>query len=188
QLGGAGAQGICYNEGSLPSEYHGNLFFCDWGLQTVLRFAIRKAGGSFALERRTVLVSKGNTADFRPFSLAVAADGASLWLIDWAYNGYLADGPQTGRLFRLRYQGKGLNAPASRPTSLAMADRLNALDHPALSVRLESQRILARVGAPAVPALVERLNRPQPETGRLHVLWALDLIGGPRVPPGSGKA
>src|SRR5262249_60326760 len=120
--------------------------------------------------------------------LVSATDVHILRLNDLASNGYLADVPQTVRFFRLRYQVKGLNAPASRPTSLAMADRLNALDHPALSVRLESQRILARVGAPAVPALVERLNRPQPETGRLHVLWALDLIGGPRVPPGSGKA
>ena len=28
--------------------------------------------------------------DFRPFSLAVAGDGASLWLVDWAYSGWLA--------------------------------------------------------------------------------------------------
>ena len=35
QVGGVGAQGICYNEDGLPAEYRGNLFFCDWGLQTV---------------------------------------------------------------------------------------------------------------------------------------------------------
>ncbi len=73
EVGGSGAQGICYNEDGLPAEYRGNLFFCDWGLQTVFRFEIKKAGGTFALTRRTALVSKGDVPDFRPFSLAVAA-------------------------------------------------------------------------------------------------------------------
>jgi len=178
QVGGAGAQGICYNEDGLPPEYRGNLFFCDWGLQTVFRYEIRKAGGTFALERRTVLVSKGNVADFRPFSLAVAGDGASLWLVDWAYNGWLAVGPRTGRLYRLRHRGSSPVVPAPRPTGLDAAVRLKALDHPALSVRLESQRILARMGPAVVPLLVARLNAREPETGRLHALWALDAIGG----------
>ena len=44
QIGGSGAQGICYNEDGLPEEYRGNLFFCDWGLQTVFRFEIKKGG------------------------------------------------------------------------------------------------------------------------------------------------
>jgi len=176
--GGVGAQGICCNEDGLPPEYRGNLFFCDWGLQTVFRFEIRKAGGTFALERRTVLVSKGSVADFRPFSLAVAGDGASLWLVDWAYSGWLADGPRTGRLYRLRHRGSSPVVPAPRPSGLDAADRLKALDHPALSVRMESQRILARMGPTLVPQLVARLNAGEPETGRLHALWALDVIGG----------
>ena len=53
-----------------------------------------------------------------------------------------------------------------------------SLDHPALAVRLESQRILERKGPAVVPLLVERLKAPEPETGRLHALWALDAIGG----------
>jgi putative heme-binding domain-containing protein len=178
QAGGAGAQGICYNEDGLPPEYRGNLFFCDWGRQTVFRYEIRKAGGTFALERRTVLVSKGKVPDFRPFSLAVAADGSSLWLVDWAYSGWSADGPRTGRLYRLRYHGPRSIVPAPRPASLDAADRIKALDHPALSVRVESQRILARMGQTVVPPLVTRLNVREPETGRLHALWALDAIGG----------
>ncbi len=178
QVGGAGAQGICYNEDGLPPEYRGNLFFCDWGQQTVFRYEIRKAGGTFVLERRSVLVSKGDSPDFHPFSLAVAGDGASIWLVDWAYGGWLADGPRTGRLYRLRHRGSRPVLPAPRPTGRDAALRLAALDHPALSVRLESQRILAQLGAPAVPRLVERLKRSEPETGRLHALWALDAIGG----------
>ena len=177
-FGGSGAQGICYNEDGLPPEYGGNLFFCDWGLQTVYRFEIKKSGGTFAAVKRTVLVSKGAVADFRPFSLAVAADGNGLWLVDWAYNGWLASGPRTGRLYRLRYSGSSMSAPARRPTGNDPAVRLKSLDHPALMVRMESQRILQKKGAAAVPLLVERLKSGGAEAGRLHALWALDAIGG----------
>src|SRR5262249_56943970 len=61
------------------------------------------------------------------------------------------------------------------------AVRLQALDHPARAVRLESQRILAGMGAAAVPALADRLSSGGAEAGRLHALWALDAIGGPEV-------
>jgi len=178
QVGGAGAQGICYNEDGLPAEYRGNLFFCDWGLQTVFRFEIKKSGGTFALSRRTALVSKGDVPDFRPFSLAVAGDGRSLWLVDWAYDGWLASGPRTGRLYRLRFTGATSEVAAPRPTAEAPALCLKALDHPALAVRLGSQRILERQGPAGIPLLVERLKAAEPETGRLHALWALDAIGG----------
>ncbi len=176
--GGAGAQGICYNEDGLAVEYRGNLIFCDWGAQAVFRFEIRKAGGTHAVSHRSTLVSKGNVTDFHPFSLAVAADGASLWLVDWAYNGWLADGPQTGRLYRLRPVGAHKAVPAVRPTGQDPAERIKSLDHPALSVRMESQRILARMGPSIVRLLVDRLSAAEPETGRLHALWALDAIGG----------
>ncbi len=182
QIGGVGAQGICYNEDGLPTEYRGNLFFCDWGLQTVLRFEIRKAGGTFAIGRRTPLVTKGEVTDFRPFSLAVSPDGASLWLVDWAYNGWLDAKVKTGRLYRLTYQGPGAVRPASRPTGREPAGRIAALDHPALSVRMESQRILTAMGSAAVAMLVDRLKAAEaPETGRIHALWALDAIGGPEA-------
>src|SRR5207248_3226921 len=138
-------------------EYRGNLFFCDWGLQAVRRFEIRKAGGTFAVARRTELVTQGEVADFRPFSLAVAADGASLWLVDWAYDGWLAPGPKTGRLYRLRHDGRGAPRPSPRPSGRDPAVRLQALDHPARAVRLESQRMLARMGPAAVPLLAARL-------------------------------
>ncbi len=178
QFGGSGAQGICYNEDGLPPEYRGNLFFCDWGLQTVTRIEIRKAGGTFAIVRRTPLVTKGDVGDFRPFSLTTSADGASLWLVDWAYNGWLDAKAKSGRLYRLSYNGPNAVRPAQRPSGRDATVRLKALDHPALSVRLESQRILAGMGASAVPMLVERLKAGGYEVGRLHTIWALDAIGG----------
>ncbi len=180
---GAGAQGVCFNEDGLPAEYRGNFFFCDWGAQTVSRFEIKRAGGTHAVSRRTTIVSKGNCHDFHPISLAVSADGASLWVVDWAFEGWLADGPRTGRLFRLSPSPAAPAAvnPAARPSGNDPAERIKSLDHPALSVRMESQRILIRAGIPVIPALIERLTRAEPETGRLHALWALDAIGGPEA-------
>ncbi|MGO9466836.1 MAG: HEAT repeat domain-containing protein [Isosphaeraceae bacterium] len=212
EFGGAGAQAICYNEDGLPAEFRGNLFLCDWGLQTVFRLELRKSGGTFAVARRTPLVTKGEVADFRPFSMAVAGDRASLYLVDWAYNGWLDAGARTGRLYRLRRDELGQAAqnrlaqsregePPGEPIPQAArteprppritkarseprpgarddASLIAALDHPALSVRLESQRGLARRGRSVVPLLVERLKQRKPAFGRLHALWALDEIGG----------
>jgi putative heme-binding domain-containing protein len=180
-FGGAGAQGVCYNEDALPADYRGNLFFCDWGLQAVHRFVIRKSGGTYAIARRTPLVTKGGVGDFRPFSLAVAAEGNGFWLVDWAYNGWLDGKAQSGRMYRLRYIGPDVTKPVPRPKGNDRAARIAALDHPALSVRLESQRLLAANRTAAVPDLAARLKAGGPEPGRLHAIWALDAIGGPQA-------
>ena len=113
-------------------------------------------------------------ADFRPFSIAVGADGTSLLLVDWACNGWLSGGSKTGRLFRLTYTGKDRVEPSTRE-----AGRLGSLDHPALAARLESQRLLASRGDGAVSPLAARLNSRVPGPGRVHSLWALDAIGTP---------
>jgi putative heme-binding domain-containing protein len=174
QLGGAGAQGICYNEDGLPARYRGNLFFCDWGLQAVVRHGIEPSGGTFRVVSKEVVVEKGDLADFRPFSLAIGTGGASLWLVDWAHSGWLSNGPKTGRLFRLAYTGKDRVEPSPMPTG-----RIEGLDHPALAIRLESQRLLASEGGGAVGPLVSRLKSAAPGPGRVHSLWALDAIGMP---------
>lgn len=181
-IGGSGTQGICYNEDGLPPSYRGNLFFCDWGLSAVFRYEIERSGGTFALKKKSPFVTKGNLDDFRPFSMAVSGDGASLWLVDWAFNGWLADGPKTGRLYRLTYEATDRVPPSPRPGQDAdSAARLAALDHPALSVRLESQRALATLGPKEVAPLIARLKREDPVAGRLHALWALDAIGTPEA-------
>ena len=183
QLGGSGAQGICYNEDGLPAEYRGNLFFCDWGLQAVFRFEIRKAGGTFAVTRRTAARHEGGRRRLPPVLAGRRPPtGSGFWLVDWAYNGWLAEGAEDrAALPARRTTGPIAQVPSPRPEWLGPATRLAALDHPALSVRLESQRVLARQGSDAVPDLVARLKKEKPETGRLHALWALDAIGTPEA-------
>ncbi|MGE3819581.1 MAG: HEAT repeat domain-containing protein [Isosphaeraceae bacterium] len=181
ELGGSGTQGVCFNEDGLPDDYRGDLFFCDWGLQSVFRYKVERSGGTFRVVSKTPFVTRGGVEDFRPFSLAVSPDGASFHLVDWAYSGWLADGPRTGRLYRLTYVGKDRPTPRPRPQGDDLNARLEGLEHPALAVRLESQRSLARRGAGVVATLAERLRTGATVRGRVHALWTLDAIGSPEA-------
>ena len=189
QSGGAGAQGVCSNDDGLPDRFRGNLFFCDWGLQSVARYEVEPKGATFRLVRREPIVEKGDLADFRPFSIAPTADGSGFWVVDWAYNGWLGVGPPTGRLFRLTYTGSDRKAGAPRTVGADLPALIAGLDHPTLAVRLANQRKLAQRGLPAVGPLtalladhLPRLDgrgglRPDTEIPRIHALWALDAIG-----------
>ena len=177
RLGGAGAQGLCYNEDGLAEQFHGNLFFCDWGLQAVIRYEVARSGGTFAVKSKEYIARKGTLGDFRPFSLAVGDGGNSLYLVDWGFNGFLVDGPKTGRLFRLSYSGRDRVSPSPRPAGNSLADTLAAFDHPAHSVRLAAQRALAARGAESEGPLIEKLKDRGHNLARVHALWALDSIG-----------
>jgi len=179
ELGGSGAQVVAYHEDGLPARYRGSLLVCDWGLQVVDRYVLAREGATFRVERKEPFVQKGGLGDFRPFSIAVDSDRSSLLLVDWAYNGWLADGPKTGRIFRLTYVGKDRVAPRPRHPGSDVAAPLADLDHPALSVRRDAQRRLASRGEAALPHLTRRLVEPRNATGRIHALWALDAIGSP---------
>jgi putative heme-binding domain-containing protein len=177
RIGGAGAQGLCYNEDGLAERFRGDLFFCDWGLQAVTRYEVARSGGTFAVKAKEYIVRKGTLGDFRPFSLAVGDGGNTLYLVDWGFNGFLVDGPKTGRLFRLSYSGHDRANPSPRPAGDRLTDRLAALEHPALSVRLAAQRALAARGSETEGPLIAMLKAPGHPVGRLHALWALDAIG-----------
>ena len=177
-FGGAGAQGIVYNEDGLPPEYRGNLFFCDWGLQAVTRYEVRPKGGTYAATRLPALATKGAVDDFRPFAVAADPAGGGLFVVDWGYNGWSAAGVSSGRLYKLEYDGPDRASPAPRAIGGDVKALIAALDHPALSVRLSAQRRLAGQGEKAYEALALRIKKESPETGRLHALWALDAMGG----------
>ena len=194
QVGGSGTQAIFYNEDGLPERYRGDLFFCDWGLSTVFRYEVARAGATFKVVKREPFVTKGALGDFRPFSLAVDADRSSLILVDWAYNGWLADGPKTGRLYRLRYEGK--DRVESKPAPLLarpkdsldlrqLRSTLYAMIHPSRSVRLAAQRVMASQPDRFVRGLDGLIHGPIDEqivpidgqdAIRAHLLWTLDAM------------
>ena len=182
QFGGSGAQGLCYNEDRIPG-LRGNLLFCDWGLQSVIRYKIEPRGATFAATSKTSLVTKGALTDFRPFSVAVSNDHASLYLVDWAYTGWLANGPKTGRLFRLE-STEPLNDRIYPSRSM-----ISMLDDDSYATRLRSQRLLVHSGDAQVESLIKRLQQrtagdvksesSEPTSGQIHALWALDAINTP---------
>ena len=196
ELGGSGAQALCYEESCLPAEYRSNLFVCDWGLQTVFRYVVKRKGGTFEVTSKTPIVTKGGVGDFRPFSLCVGDFGMSLYLVDWAYNGWLANGPRTGRLYRLTHEASmpyvfpplfpplaNFDPPFPLPGNPDPAKNslwIESLDHPALACRLYAQRGLVRYsGKRALGPLVARLRKTTPVSGRLHAIWALDALDEP---------
>jgi putative heme-binding domain-containing protein len=174
QLGGSGTQGVCYNEAGLPAAYQGNLFFTDWGVQTVFRYELERSAGTFKVKSKTPLVTKGELGDFRPFSMAVSPDGRGFYIVDWAYAGWLSADVKSGRLYKLTYVGEDSPAPVETP-----ADPLSALGHPALSVRLKAQHQLS--ASKSVAPLLKFLFSESPATQRIHALWAVDAINAPEA-------
>ena len=199
QFGGAGAQAISYNEDGLPERYRGNLFACDWGLSTVFRYELKRSGATFKVAKREPFVTKGDLGDFRPFSMAVDADRSSLILVDWAYNGWLADGPRTGRLYRLSYAGEqprldqAVNLRRRSGDPADIADNWmgrDAIFHPARSIRLTASRLMASQPDRFVRHLETLLQKPTDgspipadarESGRVQAIWALDAMNTPEA-------
>ncbi len=178
QVGGAGTQGICYEEDGLPRRFRGDLFVTDWGLQRLFRYEIEPNGGTFRLKRpREVVVEPGEVSDFRPFALVPTPGGERLLLVDWACGGWLAKGPKTGRLYELTWVG---DAPAARRPRGSDSDRLETqvefLNHPARAERLRAQRAISCLGDKATPALKALLQGGGDAVARRHAVWALDAI------------
>ena len=159
-------QGICYEEDGLPLQYRGNLFVCDTSRQRVDRIEIRKSGGTFAIARRTALITKGSGIDFHPSALTTTRDGTGFWVADRP-----RDGNRSGKLYGWPTTARIGSPPRPGLPAMTSPRGSNRWTTPALSVRLKSQRSLADRGPAAVPGLTRRLKSEQAETGRLHALW-----------------
>ncbi|MFK5922496.1 MAG: HEAT repeat domain-containing protein [Verrucomicrobiota bacterium] len=183
ELGGAGTQGFAFNEDGLALKFRGNLFFCDFGRQTLDRFEVKPAGGTYHLKKRSHILTSGKLRSFRPFSAAAGADGNSILVTDWTMPGQLQTGAaSTGRLFRLTYHGADAIKPKQRGTDADSLDRqLESLGHSAHRERLRAQAALVNMGEKAVPGLLSVINDKKSGSARLHALWALDAIGGVRA-------
>jgi putative heme-binding domain-containing protein len=186
---GSGTGALAYNEDALPAEYRGNLFFCDFGRQQVLRLKLKPSGGSYAIQERVQsggrdFLTRGES-EFRPTAIALAADGATFYIADW--NSYLADvAAPLGRIFKVTYTGRHRGAPrpnwwvqaaGGKPFTVDTKTVAEALKHPAQSVRLVAQRRLAERGAEAVDVVLPFLtNRAEAFHTRAAALWTLDAL------------
>jgi putative heme-binding domain-containing protein len=179
QVGGAGTQGVCYEEDGLPALFRGNLFVTDWGLGRLFRYEIEPNGATFRPRRpREVVAEPGPVGDFRPFAVLPTPGGDQLLLVDWAYGGWLAKGLRTGRLYELTWAGPG--APQERRPRGSDSDplekQLASLSHPARAERLRAQRALSRIGEQAVAPLARLLQGDGEVAARRHAVWALGAI------------
>lgn len=164
---GSSAGGVCYLETRFPPEYHGNLFFCEWG-RAVMRCRPVRSGSGFAPLREEEFAAGADKDPygFKPTDVIVDRDGALL-VVDWA------DGQRPrrgrGRVYRIAPA-----EPAPLPQPGGRDDRLVPLDAPSYYQRCEAQAALEREGAPAVPALHQALRgRRLGVRGRMHAVWAL---------------
>jgi putative membrane-bound dehydrogenase-like protein len=186
--GGSPCGAVGYNEDALPQEYRGNLFHCEWGKGHVARFVVERSGGSYKVVKREEFLTPGG--DFRPLGINPTPDGLGFLVTDWNLGGWkqASEGGKRGRLIRVTWTGKSNAAP--KPQWLADAamgkqftasnqELIEALKHPAQSVRLVAHRRIADRGREAVAPLIALLKDTKaPPYARWHAVWALDRIDG----------
>jgi putative membrane-bound dehydrogenase-like protein len=169
---GSSAGGVCYLETQFPTEYRGNLFFCEWG-RAVVRYPLKRRGASFAVDRETDFAA-GAPADpygFKPTDLVVDRDG-SLYVADWA------DGQRPrrgrGRIYHICYVGnKDETAPKVGDESLA---RLDSDSH---AERCRAQAALEQRGKDGAAVIIEALEQKRLGVrGRSRALWILAKVQG----------
>jgi putative membrane-bound dehydrogenase-like protein len=181
---GSSAGGLCYLERQFPPEYRGDLFFCEWG-RSVVRYHPRRAGSSFA-PLKEIEFAAGAADDlygFKPTDLVVQRDG-TLIVSDWA------DGQRPkrgrGRIYRIIHVGdfrdKDTLKAQTGPLSAGPAKWLAQLDSESYFERRDAQAAIERLGHDGWKALTDVLDKKGlGERGRLHALWALAHLGGPRA-------
>jgi putative membrane-bound dehydrogenase-like protein len=184
--GGSPTGGLAYNEDALPEEYRGNLFMCEWGKKELVRFRVQRDGGSFKVESREAFLAK-DTQEFRPVGIAISADGMSFYLADWNFGGWSNKTAKVGRLLKATYTGKSEAAPKPEwyvPAAMGKsfkattAELIQAMRHPAQSVRLVAMRRIAERPAAETVAELEKLfqDAKAPAFARWSALWTLDRI------------
>ncbi|MBI1902436.1 MAG: hypothetical protein HYS13_15145, partial [Planctomycetia bacterium] len=178
---GSSAGGVCYLERQFPSEYQGNLFFCEWG-RAVVRYASRPAGSAFG-PLTQIDFAAGSDNDpygFKPTDLVVDRDGA-LFVADWC------DGQRPrrgrGRIYRITSsRAADKDAPMAPPNDAqkpeketSVADLLAELDSESFSQRMDAQTALEKrncehVFAALHGAFTQRRLSPR---ARRHAVWII---------------
>src|SRR5262249_4324543 len=177
---GSWSGGLCFLEPAFPSEYRGNLFFCEWG-RAVMRYQPRRAGAGFS-PLKEIEFAVGAAADpygFKPTDIVVQRDGSML-VSDWADDQRPKRG--RGRIYRIEAtDGKDSRPAPSRPPA-DLEGAIARLDSESYWERLDAQGIIERTGAQGLTAI--RLALEKKRLGvraRLHAIWILVKSGGAKT-------
>jgi putative membrane-bound dehydrogenase-like protein len=150
--GGAATGAFAYNEDALPLEYRGNLFLADFGKRQLMRVIVARHGATYKVVSKQDFFAEP-PEDFRPVGIALGPDALSIYICDWQHRDVKAN-VTVGRLLKVSYTAKSHAVP--KPTNL-----VEALAHPARSVRLAAQRELKE----------DVLARVTDERARWHAIW-----------------
>jgi putative membrane-bound dehydrogenase-like protein len=178
---GSSAGGLCYLETAFPAEYHGSLFFCEWG-RAVVSYDRKRLGGTFATmrERDFAAAAASDPYGLKPTDAIVDRDG-SLLISDWA------DGQRPkrgrGRIYRITFGAKKPIPHDDTRQDRGETARLNRwlarLDSPSYFARTEAQRQLQRTGAAGLRAVRRALkNKKLGPLARRHAVWTIAAIEG----------
>jgi putative membrane-bound dehydrogenase-like protein len=184
---GSSAGGVIYLENTFPSEYRGNLFFCEWG-RAVVRYGLAPEGSGFRAGQETDFAAgaANDPYGFKPTDLVVDRDG-SLLVSDWG------DGqrPKRGRarIYRIQYVGATASGHDPAETDLAKQESaalVELLDAVSPNRRMAAHTELLARGASGRQALMEALDADRlAVVGQRHAIWILadlDEIAGSTAP------
>jgi glucose/arabinose dehydrogenase len=176
-----------YRSTHLGKEYRGSLFATHYMLRRIVQTRLARVGSTFRAEDREFLTSDDH--DVHLTDMLEDADGSLLFIDMGAWFTYGFPGnplprPEVlGGIYRVRRVGapavadpwgKSLNLAGRTPARLAAL-----LDDPRPRVRGRVVARLARLGAPAVPALRAVLGSPaRSEQARRNAVWALCRMDG----------
>lgn len=178
---GSSAGGVCYLETQFPKEYHGNLFFCEWG-KSLVRYPLLRSNSYFVANGATFETPKeiefavGAETDpygFKPTDVVVQRDG-SLMISDYA------DGQRPkrgrGRIYHIAFD-KPSEAIQPIGADASLEDLLAALDSPSYYRRCDAQAALQRKGEVGAKAAAEALAGDKLQFyGELHAIWILARV------------
>jgi putative heme-binding domain-containing protein len=178
--GGSPCGAIGYTEDALPPEYRGK--------GKVQRFVVKRAGGTFALDKMEDFLTPGG--DLRPLGIDTTADGLGFWVTDWGYGGWHQKKPSVGRLIKVTWTGKNHSTPKpawyvpaamGKKFEATTAELIEGLKHPARSVRMVAQRRLterARKHDEVLAQIDVAIEATSfPDTARYHAIWARTELG-----------
>jgi putative membrane-bound dehydrogenase-like protein len=194
---GAATGTFAYTEDALPAEYQNNLFLADFGKRQILRVRIEREGATYRVVKKEDMF-RDPPEDFRPVGIALSADGASIYICDWAHRDTKED-VQVGRLWKMTYTGE--NHATAKPSwyvplasgrkvdgangSVSVAELIGGLSHGSKNVRLAAQRELVRRLRQSDAATIlsglrtVATNAAAAPYARWHALWALDAAEDP---------
>ncbi len=171
---GSSAGGVCYLERQFPSEFHGNLFFCEWG-RAVVRYRPQPAGSGFApvQEFDFAAGAPNDPYGFKPTDIVVERDG-SLVVADWADDQRPRRG--RGRIYRITHAtAAALRAAAPEQSGAGIA----RLDSESYSERVAAQEEILHRGPEGSANVRAALRAGQlGARARMHAVWILARADG----------